>query len=501
MGADGADLVRRYVRRLWGLTLAANYFGISLTLFYAYFFFRIYPDEEFGQGELLLRVLVPAAPLLILATVGGWFQTGRTVRPRLAWLAERRKPTPEERRAVFAIPRWSATLGWVYWLVALIVLLPYAFIVVDYDMPRSAAIRGVVAVLLLSIVPWSLTYLFTERAMGRIFAEAFSEDAPLPKTMSLPSRLVLAWLGTSGLPIAGIVLLFLGQDAVHRERAVPALFMECIGGGLAGIAVAAFSGRAIIDPLGRVRNAMRAIERGHLDTRIPVSESAELGELQAGFNRMAHGLRDRERMREIFGHHVGPDVAARAISREFALGGETVEATAMFVDMIASSALAEHRPPDEVVAILNRYFDAVVRCVDAEGGYVSKFEGDGAMCIFGAPLPLSDHAERALRAARALRAELRSLSEDIDAAIGISSGQVVAGNVGAANRYEYTIIGDAVNEASRLTDEAKYRHTRVLASESTIGRAGAELRNWGHSGTIPLRGRARPTVAFEPGLI
>ena len=137
----------------------------------------------------------------------------------------------------------------------------------------------------------------------------------------------------------------------------------------------------------------------------------------------------------------------------------------------------------------------------AEEGYVLKFEGDGALCVFGAPTEQPDHAERALRAARALRKELRSLSERIDAAIGLSSGQVVHGNVGAANRYEYTVIGDPVNEASRLTDEAKYRHTRVLASETTFARATSEAANWGHSGTISLRGRARPTVAFEPGLI
>ena len=151
--------------------------------------------------------------------------------------------------------------------------------------------------------------------------------------------------------------------------------------------------------------------------------------------------------------------------------------------------------------MLNSFFAGVVRCVGAEGGYVSKFEGDGALCVFGAPIPQDDHAERALRAARALRLELRSLSESIDAAIGISSGHVVAGNIGAANRYEYTIIGDAVNEASRLCDEAKNRHTRVLAGERTLDRCGSEAANWGHSGNIHLRGRARPTVAFEPGLI
>jgi adenylate cyclase len=169
----------------------------------------------------------------------------------------------------------------------------------------------------------------------------------------------------------------------------------------------------------------------------------------------------------------------------------------MFVDIIGSTGLAQRKDPDAVVAILNRFFDAVVRVVAIEGGLVNKFQGDGALCIFGTPLPHDDHAARGLRAARALAVELAPMG-DIAAAIGVSSGEVVAGNVGAADRYEFTVIGDAVNEASRLTEEAKLCASHVLASERTIRAAGAENNGWRPGETLQLRGRAEPTLTYVP---
>src|SRR5205814_6542448 len=142
---------------------------------------------------------------------------------------------------------------------------------------------------------------------------------------------------------------------------------------------------------------------------------------------------------------------------------------------------------------------AVVRVVGAEGGWVNKFQGDGALCVFGAPADQPDHAARALRAARTLRRELLALAAvnpGLDAGIGISSGEVVAGNIGTEERSEYTVIGDPVNEAARLTDEAKRRPGRVLASERTVAAAGDEGGNWSAGEHLVLRGRTTPTVAF-----
>ena len=138
--------------------------------------------------------------------------------------------------------------------------------------------------------------------------------------------------------------------------------------------------------------------------------------------------------------------------------------------------MAEVLPPGEVVATLNAFFQAVVDTVQAEGGWVNKFEGDGALCVFGVPAFQPDHEQRALRAARALPgrlAEVRAAHPGLDAGIGVSSGTVVAGNVGTEERFEYTVIGRPVNEAARLTDLAKQRPGRVLASAAAV-RAGGD---------------------------
>ena len=123
------------------------------------------------------------------------------------------------------------------------------------------------------------------------------------------------------------------------------------------------------------------------------------------------------------------------------------------------------------------------------------------MCVFGAPADQPDHAARALRAARTLRRELVALAAvhtGLDAGIGVSSGEVVAGNIGTEERSEYTVVGDPVNEAARLTDEAKLRPGRVLASERTVAAASDEAGNWTAGERLVLRGRSTPTMTFEP---
>jgi adenylate cyclase len=131
---------------------------------------------------------------------------------------------------------------------------------------------------------------------------------------------------------------------------------------------------------------------------------------------------------------------------------------------------------------------------------VNKFEGDAALCVFGAPSGQVDHATRCLRTARALRGALQQLSrerEGLDAGIGVASGLVVAGNVGAEDRYEYTVIGDAVNEAARLAELAKQNPCRVLASEDSVVRAGHGDGGWVQSEEVLLRGRDRVTQTYS----
>jgi adenylate cyclase len=130
---------------------------------------------------------------------------------------------------------------------------------------------------------------------------------------------------------------------------------------------------------------------------------------------------------------------------------------------------------------------------------VNKFEGDAALCVFGAPVPQPDHAARALAAARELCTTLSSRDGGLRAAIGVSCGEVVAGNVGAEERFEYTVIGDPVNEAARLTELARDRDGRLVASARIVEAAGEqEAARWRLDGEVVLRGRPEPTRLAEP---
>lgn len=489
-------------RNIWLYPVLAN-IAVASTFFVGVVAWHPVHFSGLPLAPLLIGTSIAASILFPVASFTARLSARRRLRLSTAWIEEGRSPTAGELDHLAQIPRHIALHGAGYWVSALLWGTPLIYSL-GYHFDLLIWSKVVVAWSLIGLSGATLSYLVSERSLRPLRALALSYDVDtsrVPRTMGMLPRLALAWLAAAGMPLTTIAVFLAGTDPAERARSAPMIWYTSSVGLGVGIAITIFAARAIADPIKQVYGALRAVGEGKLDTGLAVDETGELGLLQSGFNQMVAGLRDRERLREIFGHHVGLDVAQRAMDGDVALGGELVEATAMFVDVIASSALAEEREPDQVVHVLNAFFDAVVRCVGAEGGYVSKFEGDGALCVFGAPMPQADHAERALRAARALRLELRAMSENVDAAIGISSGHVVAGNIGAANRYEYTLIGDAVNEASRLTDEAKNRHTRVLASERTLAFCREEAANWGHSGTIHLRGRARPTVAFEPGLI
>lgn len=148
--------------------------------------------------------------------------------------------------------------------------------------------------------------------------------------------------------------------------------------------------------------------------------------------------------------------------------------------------------------MLNDFFRIVVNDVDQRQGLINKFQGDAVLAVFGAPLPISRPASAALATARALGSKLRRLPV-VDFGIGVSAGPVFAGNVGAENRFEYTVIGDPVNEAARLADVAKTTDERIVCSAAAIERADeVERRHWIPRGGTVLRGRSEETRVFAP---
>lgn len=491
---NGEALARQMVRGLRSVSLAANLVG-ALSVFAVLTFLNPETNVEDPDTQISIVVFAGAMAVFVPFAVAIGYRLGAPVR---SWLVEERPPTDDERAVTLRQPIRQAALTGSGWIAALALFVPLQF---AFGNPAIDAFRVAFGITLGGLITCLLVYLLLERVMRPFVALALAGGEPEEgAALGIRTRLMLSWALGSALPFIAIVMrLVVRGDDIDDIR--PLLIGVATVGVLVGGYALAVATRSISEPLTAVRHALARVRDGELDARVDVYDSGEIGLLQAGFNRMADGLRERRRIEELFGRHVGVEVARDALDRGAELGGEQREATALFVDMIGSTGLAQRIPAADLVRTLNAMFAAVTEVVERGGGFVNKFEGDGALCVFGAPAYMDDHAARALCAARDLRDELRRLSRDhpeMDAAIGVSSGTVVAGNVGAPHRFEYTIIGDPVNEAARLTEIAKGRPSRLLAGERAVATAGAEADLWVQAGTLELRGRSEPTVAYEP---
>lgn len=447
----------------------------------------------FGRVDLIAFV----AYLAVTGAAGTWFGC-RIGRRASGWLLEGREPTRREQRRVLAVPTALSLMGILGWLGAAVL---WSILTADTTHSAGYTLRVALSIVLGGLATSGLAYLIAEWAMRPIVSRALAAHVPdHPIGPGVRLKLMLSWMLGADVFLLMIGLTFLDRPSSQPPPAAAIWFI--IGAGLvAGTLVVYVATRSLAIPLEQLRRSVAAVQQGRLDLGVTVDDGGELGLLQAGFNSMVSGLRERRTLEDLFGRHVGEDVARRALLEGVVLGGERREVGVIFVDLIGSTRLAQSGSPERVVGLLNEFFGTVVRVVADEGGWVNKFEGDGALCVFGAPMPLDDYAVRALRAARTLRRELLALAAtapELDAGIGVSAGAVVAGNVGAENRYEYTVIGSPVIEAARLTDEAKRRLGRVLAGEDAVARADGESAHWTVADEITLRGYDEPTLAYEP---
>jgi adenylate cyclase len=348
----------------------------------------------------------------------------------------------------------------------------------------------------------STSLLFSQRIYRPIIAAANEDFTARVTAPGVIPRLVLMWVMNAALPSLSVAALIVCHAygwfiPTSASLVIPVVVMTVVSVAL-GLRALILVSRSISDPINDVVKAMSEVEHGQLDRRVDVYEQSEIGRLQHGFNRMVAGLRERERLRDLFGRHVGPDVVRLAIEGGATLAGEERDVAILFIDLAGSTELAVNRPPQEVADVLNAFFGIVVAAVDDHGGSINKFQGDAALAVFGAPLRSEHAASAALATARALSANMRTLPV-VDFGIGVSAGPVFAGNIGAENRYEYTVIGDPVNVAARLADTAKTVPGRTVAAGAAIERAGAdEQRCWTDHGSAVLRGRSEPTRISVP---
>lgn len=487
-------------RTRWLLTVAAvaaNLGGALLVLVFSTF---VVPDPPGLADPERVRLinLVVFCTYLVLGLPVGVVWGIRLFRPVRGLTAGDGEPGGTARRVVLHGPlRLMALQGTLWGLGAL------GWAALDARFSLLLALKVGVITVLGGLTTCAIVYLRAERLL-RPFAAVVMAEGPAERDgwFGVTPRAMLAWALGSAVPLLGLIAAAL--DALTVKDMSPDLLAGTILalGGLAlvvGFWVTYIAARAVADPVRSVREGLARIEHGDLDASVPVYDASELGLLQAGFNHMAAGLRESERLRDLFGRHVGEDVARHALEHGVALGGELCEAAVMFVDLRGSTRLAATRPPGEVVALLNKYFGVVVEVVEARGGLINKFQGDAALAVFGVPEPLDDAAGQALATARTVASRLRAELPQLHAGVGVSCGQVVAGNIGAEQRLEYTVIGDPVNEAARLSDLAKSAPDRLLASATAVSAADPdEAARWRLGDTVALRGRTARTRLAAP---
>jgi class 3 adenylate cyclase len=494
-GAPGS-VERRAFHRFALVIPIANTMGAIDVFLFLWYVAPLPPLGDLGQVQFV-NAIAFAVCLPVTFTVCGSL-SNRCAEPIARWLDSGEDADGEMVRRVLRFPFTQTMLSMYAW-----VLSAMAFAILDSFYSVALGAQVGIAILLGGITTCGMLYLLAEKAFHPITVRALSHHVPREPAMpGVDARVLLAFAVSAGAPL--VALAALGGVALCEGNVAAdklALSAVVLGGAAltAGLLALKLVARSFALSLRSMRQAIAHVERGNLDTEVKVRDGSELGVVQAGFNQMVAGLREREKLRDLFGRHVGHHVANSALERGAVLGGEHREAAVLFVDLIGSTALASERDPAEVMGLLNRYFGIVVDVAHKHSGWVNKFEGDGALCVFGAPGDIDDPAGCALSAAREMSERLRAELPELDAAIGVSAGRVVAGNVGHRDRFEYTVIGDPVNEAARLTQLAKSTDGHVLASACTLDRVTSRERwRWRNDGQASLRGRPEPTQLVIP---
>lgn len=475
--------------------LFTNLLGIAVAVVLVAFVFPV--PSVFTDVPAWLTFVVSPAYIALALGLGTFWVTRRIVQS-LRWAIEERTPDRTDQRNTFVAPWRVARMVLVLWGIGAALLTTlYGRHDIDF-IPRflfSVTFSGMVVA--------TACYLITEFALRPVAAQAL-EAGPPPRrlTAGIMGRTMLVWLLGSGVPVMGIAVT--AVFALSLRNLTPTQFGFAV---LSIAAAALFFGFVLMwllswltaTPVRVVRSALKHVEDGDLDCSLVVFDGTELGELQRGFNSMVEGLKERERVRDLFGKHVGREVAAAAEQERPKLGGEERHVAVIFVDLIGSTQLVSGRPATEVVELLNRFFAVIVEEVDRHHGFVNKFEGDAALAVFGAPNHLDHPEDEALAAARAIAERIRAEVPECEAGIGVAAGKAVAGNVGAKERFEYTVIGEPVNEAARLCELAKSKPGRLLASSNAVDRATEnECENWSLGDTVTLRGLDQPTRLAIP---
>jgi adenylate cyclase len=307
---------------------------------------------------------------------------------------------------------------------------------------------------------------------------------------------------------AGYTQVSFSQSGMRESatRALQAIIAATVLIIVLGIGMAFALGRRITQPIDKLVNASRAIGQGDYNFRFRERRKDELGLLMEAFNEMAQGMLEKTQVKSALSRYVSAGVAREILSNldDVSLSGKRVEGSVLFADIKGFTRIAENMRPEELVAILNRYFTLITCACEINHGMVDKYMGDGVMLVFGAPEPDTDHAYHAIACAlliQKLVAHENALREEqgkfpVQFRIGVNTGSMLAGNMGSRERMEYTVVGDTVNLASRLCGITNGNEI-VISREMYLRDDVRERVIAGEYQSIQLRGISQPVSTYR----
>jgi adenylate cyclase len=418
----------------------------------------------------------------------------------------------EARTLVLKAPRFLGATVAGGWVASLLVGLVIDFFTVRFPIPGERVVyygSSALAMLSTGLFGYLITSVVTDHAnRKRMVPQAFPEGmvsriAPT-RPVSLPARHLALWFGVSFFPLLVLALGIYTRNYVPANEFRAYLFITLF------MPTSFFMvyrvGKGIQQPLYALVDATRRIGDGNYDLAIKSRDNDELAFLIDSTIEMSASLREKELLSDTFGRSVDPRVRDHLLAGNIDLGGTLKEAAVMFCDIRGFTTFSEGKREEEIVAVLNEHFEAMDAAIGRHDGMINKFLGDGFLALFGLPLEAANPCNDAFLAALEMvaandelnrRREARGDSP-LDIGVGLHYGPLVAGNIGSYRRSEYTVIGDAVNVASRIEGLTKRFGTRIVVTErfasllpdETVSREPTDL------GRTEVRGRTEPVQIY-----
>ncbi len=340
----------------------------------------------------------------------------------------------------------------------------------------------------------------TKQLSQEIRAHPEPRDNFIINLHDIPHRVFYTALNDGSLlPVAYKVGLYSWESALKAQLELRTQILSFSGAALVGaLVVSLILAHGLSVPIRELVGGTEQISKGNFKVQVPVRGRDDLGQLAKSFNEMAAGLALKEKYHSILHTIADKDVAQQLLDGKIALGGELREATVMFCDIRGFTALTQNMNPTEVIALLNEHMTVLTRIVTEHHGVVDKFIGDSIMAIFGAPKSYGNDALNAVRCAQQMLAQRAKLNETsiyhLQVGIGIASGRVLAGNMGSADRSNYTVLGERVNLAARLCSVA---HRGEIVIGPTTREQLADYITVEEMDPLQLKGFSDSIVAFK----